>query len=232
VFVYYTIGDWNERKAVFKTIEAYLRAFTARDRVLLVVKTSRQDRRQPASTPLGASGPGTSAWSLAHLLAGHADPPQIKLITRTLTSGEVSALHRRGDCFVSLCRCEGWGLGAFDAAAHGNPVVTTAFGGHLDYLAGSPYLVGFDLVPVEDPAGSPSYAPNQRWAEPDVEHGAALLRRVAADPQHAAELARSIAADISRRYRPEAIASSFRAAVEHHLARQARQRTARAVRRR
>ena len=94
-----------------------------------------------------------TAWSLAELLAGHADPPAIRLVPGTKTDRDIGALHHRGDCFVSLCRSEGWGLGAFDAAAYGNPVVTTGFGGHSDYLAGTPYLVDFDLVPVHDPSG-------------------------------------------------------------------------------
>jgi hypothetical protein len=105
---------------------------------------------------------------------------------------------------------------ARDAAAHGNPVVTTGFGGHLDYLADSPYRVDFDLVPVIHPHGLPSDAPHQRWAEPILEHGAAVLREVAARPERAMSSAASIAADIRWRYRPEAIASAFRSAVEHH----------------
>jgi len=214
--VFYTVAEWNERKAVFRTVEAYLRAFSSRDNVVLVVKTSQRDRRAPASSARTAAGEGTSAWSLARLLAAHGEPAQIRLVTRVLTHKEMAALHRRGDCFVSLARAEGWGLGAFDAAAYGNPVVTTAFGGQLDYLAGSPHLVRFELIAVENPAGFPSYAPDQRWAEPDVEHAAALLREVADDPHRAAAMARPIAAQIMDRYRPAAVAAAFRAAVEAH----------------
>jgi glycosyltransferase involved in cell wall biosynthesis len=213
---FYTIAEWNERKAVFKTVEAYLRAFTGRDPVLLIVKTSHRDHTV-AHPALGqAAGAGTTAWSLARLIASHPDPPAVKLVTRALSNAEIAALHRRGNCFVSLCRSEGFALGAFDAAAHGNPVVTTGFGGHLDYLAGSPYLVGFDLVPVIHPAGFPSYAPEQRWADPDLEHGAALLRQIAADPGQAAEAASSISAEIRWRYRPAAIASAFRSAIDEY----------------
>jgi glycosyltransferase involved in cell wall biosynthesis len=143
----------------------------------------------------------------------------VKLITHALTNAEMAAMHRQGDCFLSLCRGEGWGLGAFDAAAYGNPVVITGFGGHLDYLGGSPNLVDFELVPVDDPGGFPTYAPQQRWAEPDVEHGAALLRQIATHPERAKALAASIAEDIRRQYRPAAIASAFRSAVERHYAR-------------
>ena len=106
------------------------------------------------------------------------------------------------------------GLGAFDAAASGNPVVTTGFGGHLDYLAGSPYLVRFDLVPVDDPAGYPSYVPDQHWAEPDLDHGAELLRHVVAHRDDAAARAASLGRELRWRYRPAAVAATFRAAVE------------------
>jgi glycosyltransferase involved in cell wall biosynthesis len=215
-FVFYTIGEWNERKAVFKTIEAYLQAFSGRDDVLLVVKTSAHDRRVAAASPAGAAGPGSTAWAVARLLAGRHDPPKVQLVTAVLTDREIGELHRRGGCFVSLCRCEGWGLGAFDAAAYGNPVVITGYGGQLDYLAGSPYLVDFELVPVEDPVGFPSYAPDQRWAEPDVEHAARLMREIAAHPADATTFARSAAEEIRERFSPAAIASALRAAVERH----------------
>jgi hypothetical protein len=216
VFVFYTIADWNERKAPFKTIEAYLRAFSTQDPVLLIVKTSGRDLRAGLPTPGRPVAPGTTAWSLAQMLAGHRDPPAISLVTGTMTDRDIGALHHRGDCFVSLCRSEGWGLGAFDAAAYGNPVVTTGFGGHLDYLAGTPYLVDFDLVSVQDPSGFPSYAPDQRWAEPDVEHGAALLRHIAAHREEASEVADLTAREIRWRYRPAAIAAAMRSAVDAH----------------
>ena len=216
VLVFYSIAEWTERKAPFLTIEAYLRAFTGRDRVLLVLKTSHLDRRVPHAIDGRAAGPGTSAWAVARLLASRPDPPAIRLVTRSLTHDEIAALHRRGDCYVSLARGEGWGLGAFDAAAHGNPVVTTGYGGQLDYLAGSPHLVRFARIAVDDPAGRPSYAPDQRWAEPDLDHATALLREVAADPRRAAASAAPRAADIRRRYSAAAVATRFREAVEHH----------------
>lgn len=216
VFVFYTIGEWTERKALEKTVEAYARAFTAEDPVVLVVKTSPGVGGVFGRSPRRA-GEGTSAWALARTLRSHPDHPAIELITRPLGHAEIGAMHRRGDCYVSLCRGEGFGLGAFDAAARGKPVVMTGFGGQLEFLRASPYLVDFDLVPVHDPAGFPSYAPDQRWAEPDVDHGAALLREVTRDPQAAAAAFEPIAADIRRRFAPEAVAEAFRAAVEHHL---------------
>lgn len=213
VFVFYTIGEWTERKAILKTVEAYVRAFSRRDRVLLIIKSSPRDMRLIVGSP-SAAGEGTSAWSLARLLARYPDPSAIKLITRDLSNGEIAGLHRRGNCYVSLCRSEGFGLGAFDAATNGKPVVMTGFGGQVDFLCDSPYLVSFELVPVLDPAGYPSFAPDQRWAEPDLDHAAALLRQVAEHPDEAGTVAQSLAARIRREYSPESVADTFRAAVD------------------
>jgi glycosyltransferase involved in cell wall biosynthesis len=156
---------------------------------------------------------------MARLIGGHPDPPAIRLIAGTIRESDVLALHARGDCFVSLSRSEGWGLGGFDAAAYGTPVVTTAWGGQLDYLEGSPGLVRYGLVPVHDPLGEPSYMPDQQWAEPDVAHATALLGEIAANPEPARAWAAARAEEIRSRYRPEAIASAFRAAVAEHAPR-------------
>jgi len=78
--------------------------------------------------------------------------------------------------------------------------------------------VRFDLVPVEDPVGFPSYAPDQHWAERDLDHAAALLQEVAATPVKARALARPLAQQIRKRYRPAEVASAFRAAVAEQQA--------------
>jgi len=213
VTVFYTIAEWNARKAVDRTVEAFLRAFEKDDPVLLIVKTSYRDHRVAPPTGTRRAEPGTSAWALAGAVAGRPDPPAIALDTRRLPNVDIEALHRRGDCFVSLAHGEGWGMGAFAAAAAGKPVVTTAYGGHLDFLGGSPGLVDYRLVPVDDPTGYASYSSEQNWAEPDVDHAAQLLRSVFTDPAHrawAAERGRSI----RLRYRPQVVAEAFVDAVQ------------------
>src|SRR5690606_37410272 len=133
-FMFYTIGFWSHRKAPYLAVEAYLRAFTADDPVLMVVKTCAKDitrthrhwrngfrRRHPSPKD-----------SIAGLVRRFQNPPPLVVITdETLSDGEMQALHERGDCFVSLTRTEGWGLGAFEAARLGKPVVMTAYGGQL-----------------------------------------------------------------------------------------------------
>jgi hypothetical protein len=211
VTVFYTIAAWTARKAVDRTIEAYVRAFDGDDPVLLIVKTSYWDQtfrrrdRQPADA-------GTAAWSLAGVVAERSNPPAIALDVRRVGDVDIEALHRLGDCFVSLTRGEGWGRGAFDAATHGNPVVTTAYGGHLDFLGGSPGLVDFRMVRVDNPR-STRHSPEQRWAEADVDHAAKLLRSVVTDPIHRSWAANR-ALEIRSRYGRQPLAETYIEAVQ------------------
>ena len=185
-FVFYFIGTWTARKAVPDTVRAFLGAFTARDGVALVLKTTAEDRvaierARRGLDPQPGRHAGQAWFSLARLLAGHAGPPLIRLIAGDVPAPLIGQLHTRGDCFVSLSRGEGWGLGAFEAGAAGHPVVLPGWGGHLDYLpAGYPYQVRYELAPTADdePDDWFARADGQHWARADVPHASALLREI------------------------------------------------------
>lgn len=200
VFVFYLIGTWTSRKAVPDTIRAFLSAFTAADDVALVVKTTREDRvaleriRQGRDRNPGQHS-GQSWFSLARLLAGYDAPPRIRLITGDVPAAAIRQLHTRGDCFVSLARGEGWGLGSFEAGAAGNPVVVTGWGGHMDYLPREyPFCADYELVPTVDdePDDWFEFARDQRWARAEIAHASALLREVYEHRDRAREWGRQL----------------------------------------
>jgi hypothetical protein len=195
-FVFYTIETWTARKAVWNTIRCYLDAFTGSDPVLLVVKTTkiayndyplRRFNRLKTLTIIRKffslmtliSGKRQSKKSMNLIKDKYAFPARILLIDDTLTDEEIMMLHRRGDCYVSLCRSEGWGLGSFTAAGMGNPVIITGFGGHLDFLPGElAYLIDYDLTPARDDWDPRRFTKDQRWAEPKRSHASELMRHV------------------------------------------------------
>jgi glycosyltransferase involved in cell wall biosynthesis len=184
-FVFYSIATWTARKAVLDTVSAFVNEFTAADDVTLVIHTTAEDHIARGRVIRGVQPwirNRESTWfTLASALAGRADLPRIVLSTRTLDRAGIAALHAGSDCFVSLSRGEGWGLGAFDAGSHGNPVVITGWGGSLDMLpAGYPYCVDYDLTPtmLEEPDDWWSPQPGERWAKARVPHASSLLRDV------------------------------------------------------
>ena len=124
------------------------------------------------------------------------------------------ALHEMGDCYISLARTEGWGLGAFEAARLGKPVVMTGYGGQLDYLSPDlSWMVDYEMVSVYEPGRPANLKPGVLWAAPSVSHAATQLREVydnqLAATAQAQQLAGRIAVDFSR----EATVNSLLAAL-------------------
>jgi len=214
-FMFYTIGYWSNRKAPDLVARAFLKAFGPADPVSLVIKTSRNDitrwhrhwrngfrRRHPS--------PVDSLRRLSGAPKTH--PPIAVIADENLPDADMLALHSRGDCFVSLARAEGWGLGAFDAALMGKPVVMTGYGGQLDFLdpAG---LVDYRMVPVHEPTWGGNYRPADRWAEPDLDHAVSLMRQVYENRDASFSRARTVAEGLASRFSDQAILAAWEKAL-------------------
>ena len=190
-FVFYTIAAWRERNAPYLALQSYLSAFTEADKTVFVIKTSRVNERLRHRR---------FWWHYVtrHIYAPLAEIKRIRKLSGSsarvvatadsMPDSEIQALHERGDCYVSLTHSEGWGLGAYDAAFAGNPVIITGYGGQLDYLPASlAYHVDYRMVPSRSAhptwAGNGTSAP--AWAEPDLAMGARLMREVFSHPEQA-----------------------------------------------
>jgi glycosyltransferase involved in cell wall biosynthesis len=211
-FVFYTIATWTSRKAVLDTVAAFVAAFDEADDVVLVVHTSAEDHiargRSAREGRVGDAKRERTWFTLAAALAGRPGVPRIVLSTRQLDRAGIDSLHERGDCFVSLSRAEGWGLGAFDAGGRGNPVVVTGWGGSLDMLPpGYPYCVDYDLVPTtsDEPDDWWSPLPGERWAKARVAHASALLRRIFEDRAEAREWGCALRSHIHASFSPDQV---------------------------
>lgn len=208
-FVFYTIGTWSNRKAPYLVVEAYLRTFDSDDPVALIVKTSKNDItrmyrhwrngfRRRLSSPVLALKKQIAKFSRPALVVAIDD--------ETLSDGELLALHERGDCFVSLTRGEGWGLGAFEAARMGKPVVMTGYGGQRDFLAPElAYLVDYRMVPVHEPIWPANYRPTDMWAEPSLNQAGQYMRDILENRAIAAAKAQKLANSIADRFSRQAV---------------------------
>ena len=94
------------------------------------------------------------------------------------------------DAYVSLHRCEGYGLTLAEAMAFGKPVVGTAYSATSDFMnADNSLPVRYRLVEVEQDVGP--YLRGQLWADPDVEQAASFMRRVYEDSDLATAIGRA-----------------------------------------
>lgn len=113
----------------------------------------------------------------------------ITLIEQQLDRPALDRLIESATAVVSLHRSEGFGLTVAEAMAAGKPVIATDWSGVTDFLPDDEVqAVPFEMAAVEDPSGR--YA-GQSWAEPNLDHAAASMRRLAASPELAAELGAS-----------------------------------------
>ncbi len=206
-FVFYSIGPWTTRKDLGACVTAFLDAFSAADDVALVVKTSQVDY-QAAARPADRLRQHETWWTLAHLLAHRPAAPPVLLVTEPQAASEIRALHRRGDCLVSLNRGEGFGLTIFDAVLAGNPVVVTGWGGPLDYLSPTyPLLVPSRLITLADDQRDTWHAPSAlRWAQADRDRAVEQLRWVSDHRDEARRLAARVQARTRADFGLEAVA--------------------------
>jgi glycosyltransferase involved in cell wall biosynthesis len=86
------------------------------------------------------------------------------------------------DVYAALHRSEGFGLPIAEAMLGGYPVVATGWSGNMEFMnEENAFPVDYRLIPIND--SDAKYSGNGcPWAEPDIEHAAAILQRLRRDP--------------------------------------------------
>jgi glycosyltransferase involved in cell wall biosynthesis len=150
----------------------------------------------------------------------------VTFLTCTLSRQALDGMLAACDAYVSLHRSEGLGLPLIEAMYLGKPVIATGYGGVTDFLDDS---TGFVVRhrPVALATSQGPYPAGAVWAEPDVEHAAALMRALADAPESAAARVEAARRRVRELYAPEAAGERLR----RELARIADQRVARGERR-
>jgi SAM-dependent methyltransferase len=184
-----------QRKNPLGLVEAFARAFKPGEGPNLLIKSFNGDYKPEA---------------LRRLREAAAGRPDVHIVDRFVTEAERAVLMDRCDCYVSLHRSEGFGLTLGEAMALGKPVIGTGYGGNLDFMTpANSYLVGYEMTTV-GPEGE-NYPSSGRWAEPDLDHAARLMREVWTDQEEARRRGERARADIARDFSAEAVGQIARA---------------------
>ena len=186
------------RKNALGLVDAFTRAFSPGEGPRLLLKTINARFRPEAADEL-------------HHRAG--DRPDIDFFDEYLDPAQKALLLQRADCYVSLHRSEGFGLPLAEAMSLGTPVIATGYSGNTDFTTPhNSYLVDWKLSHVG--SGAEIYPPEGTWAEPDIDHAAALMRHVWEHPEEARGRGARARDDIAEHYAPSVIGAIARGRLE------------------
>jgi len=156
------------RKNPEATLKALYEEFPGEENVVFVVKTSNNE------------GFRTKESRFQQLVDAYDLKTRVIILNDKLSRNEFMSLLNAMDCFVSLHRGEGLGLGILEALALDKPVIATDYGGNKEYMgAGTCYPVTFELVDADDDYFS--YNTVKKWAEPDLACARKHMRAVYQD---------------------------------------------------
>ena len=184
-FDYYS---FPERKNPLAVVRAFLTAFPDTGRqVGLVVKATGAVGHFPAVKK--------------DIMAAARTDGRIAVIDESLSRDDMTSLMAGIDCYVSLHRSEGFGLGMAEAMALEKPVIATAYSGNAEFVTQSTgFPIPFTLKPVRP--HEYVHAGDQVWAEPDEDACSAAMRLVVDDKAEAASRAKAGRAFVEHRYGP------------------------------
>ena len=153
------------RKNPHAVLAAFRQAFAPADAAHLVLKVSRGFNRPEELAKLQVAAAGAN----------------VTILNAVLSRDDTLSLLDLADCYASLHRAEGLGLGLAESMLLGKPVIATNYSGNTDFMTpDTAYLVDYDLVPVGP--GVDPYPADALWAEARVGHAAALMRQIFDNP--------------------------------------------------
>jgi glycosyltransferase involved in cell wall biosynthesis len=126
---------------------------------------------------------------------------------------QITSLIKACDCFVSLHRSEGFGLGPAEAMSLGKPAIITNWSGNTDYMTADNCLpVDYELVQLGRDYGP--YKAHQHWAEPHLEHAAHLMKKIAHNPDLAERIGSRARETINSNFSPETVGRKIQTRLE------------------
>lgn len=202
-FLFLTMYDtysFQERKNPISVIESFKKSFRKDDRsVGLVIKVNHSDNNSKGLT------------KLEQLIEGYQN---IYLVKGTLSRSDVNSLINCTDCFVSLHRSEGFGLGLAEAMYLGKPVIGTHWSANTDFMNHrNSCVVDYRLVQIGEDLGP--YKAYQYWADPDIEHASYYMKKLVGDKSYYERIGLAGQETIRNLFSPEVVGNKVKKRLQY-----------------
>lgn len=190
-FVFLSMFDVHsiiERKNPLGSINAFKKAFKSDDfSVVLIIKVnnSNDDTLQLLDNAIG-------------------DYKNILIISKHLTRAEIESLMCSIDCYLSLHRSEGFGLGPAEAMARGKVVVLTNWSGNTAYMTHENCIpISYSMEQIGKDFGT--YEKHQYWASPDIDEASYKMKSLLSSPEMVRQIGEKARLTISQNFSPEKV---------------------------
>lgn len=161
-FRFLHVSSCFARKGLDVILGAFGEAFSGDNSVSLVIKTFPNPHNDVLQ-------------QVAQFEKRHPDGPVVAVFEDDWTDGEIAGLYRACHAYVAPSRGEGFGLPLAEAMLHRLPVITSDWGGQLDFCSEeNSWLVPSNLVSATTHLSQPG----SLWAEPDQTALANILKLV------------------------------------------------------
>ncbi|MNZ76722.1 D-inositol-3-phosphate glycosyltransferase [compost metagenome] len=187
-FIFLSVFGFQHRKNPEALLKAYWEEFSSTDNVLLIIKTN------------GYAAYENERWIRKRIQAYKASlnltksTAPIQIHAKHLSPQALRKIYARAHAFVLPTRGEGVGLPFLEAMASRVPVITTAWGGQMDFITtNNSFLVDYKLQPpiigmkkkssISRQFRNLFSEKGQLWAEVNMESLKAQMRAAYEDPK-------------------------------------------------
>ncbi len=161
-FRFLHVSSCFPRKGADVLLAAFGDAFSSRDDVSLIIKTFPNPHNEVVR------------W-LEEARGEREDFPDVRIIEEDLSEAQLKRLYETSHVLVAPSRAEGFGLPMAEAMMSGLAVITTGWGGQLDFCTSeTAWLIDYEFQKAKSHFG----LFNSVWAEPSRTHLATLLREL------------------------------------------------------
>jgi glycosyltransferase involved in cell wall biosynthesis len=185
----YDLMSYHERKNPEAALEAFEQAFRNSKDIGIVVKVNNAEKSQE---------------KMKELRDTYGFMDGVVFIENTFHRDEVYALENACDCFLSLHRAEGFGLGLAEMMYLRKPVVGTGWSGNMEFMTPmNSFLVEYELRKLARSIGV--YEEGLEWAEADIEHAVWGMRKIVKEEDYREKISSNAAFWIRRYFSRRAI---------------------------
>lgn len=175
--IFYSIGQYGEKKNIRGLLMAYLSEFTKDDNVKLFIKTYDNNRPNEELEKIIKYDMTT----IKNIL--RKDPesyPDVDVVCGYLSDADIRRIHKSSNCYINVARGESFPASSVEAAISGNIVINTKSTGSESFFYSQNSIFVDSMVTNVTCSNSPiknMYTINEFWFEPIISSIRVALRQ-------------------------------------------------------